>query len=317
VAEAALGLLVLAALVAPHPIALDRATPARAAAVWMAVLLLRATLVVGSAVLVLVLVPSTALYEALSQTTWHRPVPLLGWHPDLPIDLVAHTAVLLPAAALVAALAAYAARRLWAARRLRTEIEGCALGEGPKRSLVVADERILVGVPGVGPGRIVVSDAALAALDPQELDATLAHELGHLRRRHRALRLAGSGLAQAARLLPGTRPAEAGLRLSLERDADDYAVRTTGDPLGLASAICKVARTRSAAGLIGLDGAAVTARLDHLLAGGRLPISAGFDRAVLALAAGLGLASAAVVGGLAVLVGARLDVLALAVACSP
>jgi hypothetical protein len=124
-------------------------------------------------------------------------------------------------------------------------------------------------------------------------------------------------LAQAARLLPGTRAAEAGLRLSLERDADSYAVQTTGDPLGLASAICKVARTRSASGLIGLDGGSVTARLDHLLAGGRLPISAGFHRVVLTLAVALGLASAAVAGGLAVLVGARLDTLALAVACSP
>jgi bla regulator protein blaR1 len=317
VAEGTLGLVVLAALVAPHAIALDRATPARAAAVWLGVLLLRATLVAGSAVLALALLPSTALYGAASQATWHRPVPILAWHPDVPIDLLAHTAVLLPAAALTGALVAYTAGRLWTARRLRSEIKRRTLGEGPKRSLVVADKRILVGVPGVGPGRVIVSDAALAALDPQELDATLAHELGHLRRRHRGLRLAGSGLAQAARLLPGTRAAEAGLRLSLERDADNYAVQTTGDPLGLASAICKVARTRSASGLIGLNGGSVAARLDHLLAGGGLPISVGFDRAVLALAAVLGVASAAVMGGLAVLVGARLDVLALAVACSP
>jgi hypothetical protein len=57
------------------------------------------------------------------------------------------------------------------------------------------------------------------------------------------------------------------LNLSLERDADEYAVRTTGDRPALASAICKAAVGSSFTAPIGLGTSdSTTARLDHLVA---------------------------------------------------
>ena len=44
-------------------------------------------------------------------------------------------------------------------------------------------------------------------------------------------------LAEMAKALPGTASALAGLRYSLERDADEHAVRSTGNRLDLADAI--------------------------------------------------------------------------------
>jgi hypothetical protein len=110
-------------------------------------------------------------------------------------------------------------------------------------------------------------------------------------------------LATLARLTPGGRAAHRGLLLSLERDADEYAVTRTGDPLALASAICKVARgsRRVSPGLaFGLDGSGGTpARLDGLLAGGRRRGSASLERAVLAAAVLLSALLGAAVTGLA------------------
>jgi hypothetical protein len=72
------------------------------------------------------------------------------------------------------------------------------------------------------------------------------------------------------RPVPGTRAALRGLLLSLDRDADEFAVARTGDPLALASAICKVAggsARRRARGLsFGVDGPGGT---PARLAGGR------------------------------------------------
>jgi hypothetical protein len=71
------------------------------------------------------------------------------------------------------------------------------------------------------------------------------------------------------RPLPGTRAAERELRIHLERDADEYTVRTLHDPLALASAICKAAAgapAGSAASLGGRGGVAL--RLEQLLDGG-------------------------------------------------
>jgi len=60
-------------------------------------------------------------------------------------------------------------------------------------------------------------------------------------------------LAAIARVLPGTEAARGELHFHLERDADEYAVSRTSDPLALASAICKAAAT-APRGLIALRG---------------------------------------------------------------
>lgn len=148
-------------------------------------------------------------------------------------------------------------------------MEKRSLGNGPQKSVLVADERVFVAVTAYGPRRLLVSGGALAVMDEGELQASLAHELGHVERAHRPVVFLAGLLAVVARLIPGTRASEHRLRLSLERDADEYAVRSMGKPLDLASAICKMATGRSARGSIGalgLGGCARTdVRLDQLL----------------------------------------------------
>jgi Zn-dependent protease with chaperone function len=163
---------------------------------------------------------------------------------------------------------------------------------------------MLFAVPGLGRRRIVLSDRALAELDDAELEACLAHERGHLRRGHRAAGLVGNLLVVLGGPLPGGRAALRGLLLSLERDADEYAVARTGDPLALASAICKVAggsaRRRVRGLAFGLDGPGGTpARLEGLLAGGRRRGSAPLERTVLVAAVFLSALLAGAAVGLA------------------
>jgi beta-lactamase regulating signal transducer with metallopeptidase domain len=88
---------------------------------------------------------------------------------------------------------------------------------------------------------VVVSTGALVHLDDEELAAGLAHERGHIQRRHRWVLLAAEIARAVARPLPGTRHAMAELAFHIERDADRWALRRMHDPLALASAICKAA----------------------------------------------------------------------------
>jgi Zn-dependent protease with chaperone function len=104
-------------------------------------------------------------------------------------------------------------------------------------------------------------------LDDAELAAGLEHEWGHINRGHRLLSVLGHGLFALARLVPGTGLALRQLTLQLERDADEYAVRRTGDPLALASAICKSARLAPRQWAVGaqLSGSMGAFRLEPLI----------------------------------------------------
>jgi hypothetical protein len=278
--------LILAGLAAPHALPLARVSPAAAYTVWIAALALRAVLVVGLALAALLLLPGTELFEHVAGWSPHLPGGSGGVH--LSGEPLAHLAALGPPALIGLWLLAFAVRLGQGDLALRREIARRALGSGPGGSLVIADRALVVAVPRLGRGRIVLSDRALAELDAAELEACLAHEAGHLRRGHRVLGLIGACLADLARPIPGTRAARRGLVLSLERDADEYSVARARDPLALASAICKVAgsKDRSPCELAayGLGGGETRARLDGLLAGGRLRGSAAVERGVLALA---------------------------------
>ena len=316
--EAALSIAAVAAvLAAPHRLALERATPALGALAWLATLSLRATLAAGAAFLALALIPSTGVFERVSQATVHEPLPVVPWHPDLSGDTVAHIAVVLPAGALALSLLAFLLVRLVYAVRLRKLLGLRSLGPGPGGALVVAEPLIVAGVPGIGRGRVVISHAALAALDPAELNAVLAHERAHLDRRHRPLQLLAGAFACVGRGVPGTRAAARHFKLCLERDADEFAVRATGDPLALASAICKAAtvgpRLR---GLVGISDGAASARVDELLSERRHRGSRAVDRRAAAVALALACANAGAIVALAGLVGERPDELLLAIACA-
>ena len=107
--------------------------------------------------------------------------------------------------------------------------------------------------------RICVSEDAFAALDERELQAVLAHEEHHRRRRD-PLRLAIGGVAaQAFFFLPALRRLHERYRAMAELAADEEAVRST-DPSTLASALLRFSPTGPSVA-VGI----APERVDHLL----------------------------------------------------
>ena len=285
--------LVVPALVAvPHFMPLHRVNPSLAALVWMFALALRALVAVGGAIFLLVYLPRTGVYDAVAHWCWHKALPLVATHLGLSGHPLIHAAIVLPGLALAASVLwlAFGIARAWLALRLKLSRP---LGEGPLGSTIIEDDSIVVGVTGIGRSKIVISDAALDVMDSAELEASLCHELGHIRRRHRPLLLLASVLSALGRVFPGTAAAERELRFNLERDADQYAVTRTRDPLALASAICKAATGQALRGATGLGGSdRVALRLDYLEGQQCRPGSA-LERATRVLAVTLVLAVAA------------------------
>lgn len=266
IAALALALVVGAAISVPHLLPLNAVPPWTAAVVWSLAVALRAVVSIGAAVFVLTYLPQSDIFRAVADWCLHAIMPLVATH--LSGHGLGHIAVVIPglvlAASLIWALGSLlrGAASLW----LRLKERNCV--RGPLGSTVVPDREMLVAVPILGPARLVVSDRALATLDEGELRASLAHELGHLRRRHRPLLLGARLLAALARPLPGTRSAERELRFHLERDADAYAVALTRDPLALASAICKAACNPRCSTVAALGGSGrLGVRLEYLLDG--------------------------------------------------
>ena len=282
--ELAASVTLSAAIAAPHLLRLHNAAPATAALVWLLALALRALVAVGGALFLLIYLPRTEFFQAVADWCLHEILPLFSGHLGVSGHPVVHVAVALPIIAMTASLCwlLFGMARAWMSVR-RTLAR--TVGEGPLGSTVVADEEIVIAVPSLGRPRILVSHAALDVLDGSELLASLEHERGHLERRHRPLLVAASLLAAVARPLPGTRAAEHGLAFSLERDADEYAVRKTRDPVALASAICKAlgALPRIGAALTGQG--RVSARLTYLLERDRARRRAASEYAARALAA--------------------------------
>jgi len=86
----------------------------------------------------------------------------------------------------------------------------------------------------------VLSSAALAALEPDELEAVLAHERAHLAGRHHLLLATSAGLARAFGFLPLFGLAREQTAVLVEMLADDRASRAA-EPLSVASALLTLA----------------------------------------------------------------------------
>ncbi|MGH9251136.1 MAG: M56 family metallopeptidase, partial [Acidimicrobiales bacterium] len=114
-------------------------------------------------------------------------------------------------------------------------------------------------------GRIVLTSAALDALDADQLAAVLAHERAHLRARHDLLIAAAAGLTAAFPRLRVFAAAEAETRWLAELAADDAAVRH-GDRLALAEGILTVAGSRAPAAALAAGGTDPVMRVRRLLA---------------------------------------------------
>jgi hypothetical protein len=254
----------------PHVAPLHRVAPVSAAAVWVLALCLRALVASATAVYMLVYLPQSPHFVGAADWCLHAALPVASIHFHVPGLRVAHGIAVIPALALAASMGwagfELLRARLYALRLVRRS----AIGTGPMGSTILASEELVVAVTRVGPARLLVSGPALLTFDDEELTAGLQHELGHLRRAHRPILFVASVLRALARWLPGTATAYRELCFSLERDADEYALRQTHNLLALASAICKTAMAQTqAAPVMGLRGqSGTTLRLEYLLAGG-------------------------------------------------
>lgn len=249
----------------PHYIPLHRGAPITGAAVWLLALLLRALIVIGVTTFVFARLAHTELLEAALHWCWHEVLPDLPSRLGFAEHPVAHAAVAVPVFAIAGAVLAhlFGGLRAWAGLRRRL---ARASSVGPGGAALLPGQEVVVAVTRFGRGRVVVSDRALEVMDDDELAAGIAHEVAHLRRRHRPLLLVASLLSTIGRSLPGTASAHRELCFQLERDADAWAVKRLHDPLSLASAICKVAGTAEASGTASLAGRGpVTRRLAELI----------------------------------------------------
>lgn len=257
-----IGLSALAIAAGARLLPLDRLPASTSIAIWLCTLFVGAATTVAAAVFAVVYVPSTDLYANIAGLCLHTALPIVSSHLMLSGHAALHLALIFPFVALLLStlwLFSRITSGWWVLRsRLReaqTMKEGC---------LVIQDDAIVVGVTPVGRGRIVVSDTTLRTMDQQELHASLSHEMGHLRRGHRPIVFISKTLAAVSFPFPGSRQARNCLLMALERDADEYAVQRTRNPLALASAICKAASGSQLTGELGLGGGAVSRRLDYL-----------------------------------------------------
>lgn len=267
--------LVAIAIAIPHALTLERVSPLAASAIWLCALVLRALAAIFLVIVVVVEVPETQLFAALTQWCWHTVLPLFAAHLGLSGHQLGDAAMIAPAFALAASAlsAAWALDR--ARRAVRRMLQTRALGRGPHGSVIVGGGDVLVAAAGIRRPRIVVSAGALVRLDDEELAAGVAHEHGHIARSHRFVLIVGQLCCAAARFLPGARRALVELAFELERDADEYALAAHHDRHALASAICKSATSAACVpALMALGGSGKTVarvRLLLLQGDGRAP----------------------------------------------
>ena len=276
----AIGLNSLAIVIGARFMPLGRVPASTAIVVWLCTLFVGAASSVAAAVAALAYLPQTDLYALIAGVCLHTAVPIVSPHLMFSGHVALHIAMVLPFLALSFSglwLLTRVANGWWRLRsRLReagTSKEGC---------LVIRDQKVVVGVAPVGRRRIVISDTTLRVMDEHEFEASLHHELGHLRRGHRSILLISRTLMALSFPFPGSRHAGDQLLQSLERDADEYCVRHTHDPLALASAICKAATGPGLTGEMGLAGGMVSRRLDYL-EGGVQPAGSNQRRSIQAL----------------------------------
>lgn len=129
-------------------------------------------------------------------------------------------------------------------------------------TLVDADVAAAYCLPGRH-GRIVLTTAAVQALDDDELAAVIAHERAHLRERHHLVVGAATGLARAFPYVPLFAAAAAEVARLVELRADDVAARET-DQISVAAALVTLAgmpAPRAALAAVDGGGAARVTRL--------------------------------------------------------
>ena len=258
----------LGASAAPHLLGRPRLSPFAGITMWLSVLAMRALGLSALALLLVNYLPSTGLFQNVTRWCLHAIVPFVLGHLDFSGHRLGEMAVLIPTLSLpvslaIGVLSVYRSREV-----IRRWLAATVIGGGPRQSVVVPGAEVIVAAAGLHRARVVVSTGALAALDPAELRAGIEHEQGHIERRHSYIRVLAHLLFRLGRLAPGSRAALRELEFYLERDADEFAVARTGEPLALATTIGKAATppaSRSGLALAHFGGADTPTRLRLLL----------------------------------------------------
>ncbi|ALV33534.1 M56 family metallopeptidase [Streptomyces sp. CdTB01] len=237
--------------------------PALAAAVWHALLV---SFSIGAALAAYNLaVPAEHLEAGLLGLLHSCGLQFRGGEPD------PHTAdqlaVALPAAlgtALVVSFALHVVR----ARRVRTRHREAVDLVG-RRSARLGATVLPYGIPAAYclPGhrpRIVISDAAVRELTPEQLGAVLEHERGHIAGRHHLVLAAVQAFHSVFRLLPLARHAREQTALLLEMVADDRALRRHSSE-ALATAMYEMAAARTPKDAFAAGGHMVVIRVKRVL----------------------------------------------------
>lgn len=157
-------------------------------------------------------------------------------------------------AGIVLALAATAWPSGWvlshllvAARDRHTTLDALALvsRHDPALGATVVDTDVAAAycLPGRR-GRVVLTTAAVAGLDADELAAVIAHERAHLRERHHLAAAVANGLARAFPLVPLFDAAADEIARLVEMRADDVAAHDTDD-VSVAAALVALAGMRA------------------------------------------------------------------------
>ena len=99
-------------------------------------------------------------------------------------------------------------------------------GQDAATLVISHDSPVAYCLPGGARSVTVLSDGLMAALEPDELRAVLAHENAHLSQRHHLLLWAFAAWRQALPWLPTTRMAQESVSSLIEMLADDVALRS-------------------------------------------------------------------------------------------
>lgn len=113
-------------------------------------------------------------------------------------------------------------------------------GTARPRLLIVGVRRPVALTVGARRPAILLSDWMRHHLDPRELESVLAHELGHVAHRDVLVTWLATILRDAFFYLPTSWAAYRQFQYERELACDDLAVKATGRPLVLASALAKV-----------------------------------------------------------------------------
>lgn len=112
------------------------------------------------------------------------------------------------------------------------------------RLTVIEQEQTVALTMGFIRPVIVLSTGLIRMLEEQELEAVIRHEEYHMKHRDALRAMPAYLLSKMMWYLPILRWCHHWLKISAEVQADQYAVSRTGSPLGLGSALLKLARTK-------------------------------------------------------------------------